>query len=154
MSTSDWKKRWLYDSKVEIPKTTKWRRRCENINQGISDDIRLGDAWEDLPSDTIELGNNTSPFKRQRLLRDCLSNLPTNTSSSIIEPCERKTSYGNFCMQTETAEDLELCLTNDRPLGDSSNIGHHVSCSQTDMQDCDGKMILIFSLVSYHAYYW
>ena len=152
MSTSDWKKRWLYDSKIEIPKTTRWRRRCENINNG-SDDIRLGDAWEDLPSDTIELGSNTSPFKRQRLLRDCLSNIPTSTSSSIIEPCERKTSYGNFCMQTETGEELELCLTNDRPLRDSSNIGHHVSCSQTDMKDCDGKMILIFSLVSYHAYY-
>ena len=48
MSISDWKKRWLYDSKVEIPKTTKWRRRFENINNGISDDIRLGDVWEDL----------------------------------------------------------------------------------------------------------
>ena len=64
MSISDWKKRWLYDSKVEI-------------NHGISDDIRLGDVWEDLSSETIELGNNTSPVKRQRLT-DCLSNLPTN----------------------------------------------------------------------------
>ena len=102
MSISDWKKRWLYDSKVEIPKTTKWRRRCENINNSISDNIRLGDAWEDLSSDTIELGKNTSPFKRQ--------NLATNTSSSIIKRCERKNSYGNFCMQTENAEELELCL--------------------------------------------
>ena len=110
MSISDWKKRWLYNSKVEIPKTTKWRRRCENINNSISDDIRLVDVWEDLSSDTIELGNNTSPFKRQRLLRGCLSNLPTNTSSSIIKRCERKNSYGNFCMQTENAEELELCL--------------------------------------------
>ena len=41
------------------------RRRCENINNGISDDIRLVDVWEDLSSDTIKLGNNTSPFKRQ-----------------------------------------------------------------------------------------
>ncbi|XP_068724371.1 uncharacterized protein [Montipora capricornis] len=138
MSSSDWKKRWLYDSKVEIPKTTKWRRRCENINHGISDDIRLGDVWEDLSSETIELGNNTSPFKRQRLLRDCLSNLPKNTSSSIIKPCERNTSYGNFCMQTENAEDLELCRNNDSPSVDSSNIGYHGSCNQTDMQDCDG----------------
>jgi len=48
MFTSDWKKRWLYHSKAKIPKTTKWRRRCENINNGISDDIRPGDAWEDL----------------------------------------------------------------------------------------------------------
>ena len=109
MSISDWKKRWCYHSKVEIPKTTKWRRRCENINNGISDDIPLVDVWEDLSSDTIELGNNTSPFKRQRLLRDSLSNLPTNTSSSIIKRCERKNSYGNFCMQTENAEELELC---------------------------------------------
>ena len=110
MSISDWEKRWLYDSKDEILKTTKWRRRCENINNGINDDIRLGDVWEDLSSDTIKLGNNTSPFKRQRLLRGCLSNLTTNTSSSIIKPCEIKNSYGNFCMQTENAEELELCL--------------------------------------------
>ena len=48
MFISDWKKSWLYDSKVEIPKTTKWRRRCENIDNGISDDIGLGHAWEDL----------------------------------------------------------------------------------------------------------
>ena len=66
MSISDWK-RWLYDCKVEIPKTTKWRRHCENINNGISDDIRLVDVWEDLSSDMIELVNNTSLFKRQRL---------------------------------------------------------------------------------------
>ena len=85
----------------------KWRRRCENINHGISDHICLGDVWGDLSSETIELGNNTLPFKRQRLLRDCLSNLLTSTSSLIIKPCERKTSYGNFCMQTENAEDLE-----------------------------------------------
>ena len=59
----------------------------------------------------IELGNNTSPFKRQRLLRDCLSNLPINTLSSLIfKPCENKNSYWNFCMQTENAEELELCL--------------------------------------------
>jgi len=53
MSISDWKKRWLYESKVEISKTTKWRRRCENINNGISDDIPLVNVWEDLSSDTI-----------------------------------------------------------------------------------------------------
>ena len=58
----------------------------------------------------LELGNNTLPFKRQRLLRGCLSNLPTDTSSLIIKCCERKNSYGNFCMQTENAEELELCL--------------------------------------------
>ena len=110
MLISDWKKRWFYVSKVEISKTTKWRRHCENINDGISDDIRLGHMWEDLSSDTIELGNNTSPFKRQRLLRGCLSNLPRNTSSLIIKRCKRKYSYGNFCMQTENAEELELCL--------------------------------------------
>ena len=95
MSISDWKKR-LYDSKVEIPKTTKWRRSCENINNGVSDDICLGDVWEDLSSDTIELGNNTSPLKRQRLLTGCLSNLRTNTSSSIIKLCETKNLMGTF----------------------------------------------------------
>ena len=62
MFISDWKKRWLYDSKVEIPKATKWRRRCESINDSISDDICLGDVWKDLSSDTIELVNNTSLF--------------------------------------------------------------------------------------------
>ena len=50
-------------------------------------------------------------------------------------------------MQTENAEDLELCLNNNSPSVDSSNIDYHVSCNQTDMQDCDGKPILTFSLV-------
>lgn len=60
----DWKKCWLYDFKVEILKIMKWRRCCENINYGISDDICFGDVWEDLLFEMIELGNNILLVKR------------------------------------------------------------------------------------------
>lgn len=73
MSTSKWKKRWLYDSKVEIPKTTKWRRSSEFIEPAVDDDFRHRDVRQDLSSETIDLGNNISPFKKQRILEDCLS---------------------------------------------------------------------------------
>ena len=58
MSTSKWQKRWLYDSKVEIPKTTKWRLSSEFIEPAVYDDFRHRDVRQDLSSETIDLGNN------------------------------------------------------------------------------------------------
>lgn len=53
---------WLYDSKDEIPKTTKCRRSREFIKPTVDDDIRLRDVQQDLSSETIgmaiDLGNN------------------------------------------------------------------------------------------------
>lgn len=77
MSNSKWKKSWLYDSDVEIPKTKKRRRNSEFIEPVVDDDFRLRDVRQDLSSETIEvvidLGNNTSPLKKQKILGDCLS---------------------------------------------------------------------------------
>lgn len=84
MSTSKWQKRWLYDSKVEIPKTTKWRLSSEFIEPAVYDDFRHRDVRQDLSSETIDLGNNISPFKKQRILEDCLS----RTQTEKVKPVE------------------------------------------------------------------
>ena len=96
MSISDWKKRWLYDSKVEIPKTTKWRRRCENINDSISDDICLGDVWKDLSSDTTELVNNTSLFIKGKVCEEGVH----QTYRQILRPRLLNVAKENILMGT------------------------------------------------------
>ena len=102
MSTSKWKKRWLYDSKVEIPKTTKWRRSSEFTELVVDDDFRLRDARQDLSSETIgmitDLGNNISPSKKRRILGDCLSRTQT------------KSLLSSFCLSEKKVNDVELDL--------------------------------------------
>ena len=86
MSNSKWKKRWLYDSNIEIPKTTKWRRGSEFIEPVADVDFRVRDMQQDLSSETIDmvidLGNNTSPLKKQKILGECLSSTQKKTLSS------------------------------------------------------------------------
>ena len=39
MSNSKWSKRWLYDSAVEVPRTTKWRRSLEFNNRTVEEEV-------------------------------------------------------------------------------------------------------------------
>ena len=73
MANSKWNRRWLYDSEVKVPKTTRWRRKLEYgspaTGDGNGDHANVGDI-----SSTIGgLRNDTSPFKKQKLIDDCLS---------------------------------------------------------------------------------
>ena len=69
-SNSNWSKCWLYDSTVEVPKATKWRRRLK-INSPVND-VETVDVRGEFASEVIDLGNNTSPFEKQKVLGDCL----------------------------------------------------------------------------------
>ncbi|XP_068727677.1 uncharacterized protein [Montipora capricornis] len=79
MSSSKWSKRWLYDTGVEVPKTTRWRRRRrinfsnlalrENVTATV--DVNRSEFSSEVMED---LRKNTSPFKRQKLFGDCLLN--------------------------------------------------------------------------------
>ena len=97
MSNPKWSKRWLYDSTVEVPRTTKWRRSLEFNNRTAEEeivDVRDGR----FSSELIDLGNNTSPFKKRKVLGDCLPDMK-NTS----HPSE-KCSPGNTVSQTEDSD--------------------------------------------------
>ena len=39
MSTPRWSRRWLYDSTVEVPKTTRWRRKIDSSNPAREDEV-------------------------------------------------------------------------------------------------------------------
>ena len=129
MSTSKWNKRWLYDSKVEIPKTTKWRRNNEFTNPAV------GDARQDFSSKTIDgvidLGNNTSPFKKQRILGDCLANTQTKTLSSSMCVYENNNSME---LDSQTA-------VNTSDLDDASKQTENMQ----DLLDCKGEDIFNYS---------
>lgn len=117
-----WKKRWLYDSKVEIPKTTKWRRSGESASLANVDNSGLGDVGQDIPSETIhgiiDLGNNTSPFKKRRILRDCLSNRQSETL-----PFFTPVSEGNFDSLVVDSPTKNVEATERSYLDDASNNG-------------------------------
>lgn len=111
MSNSKWKKRWLYDLDVEIPKTTKWRRNSEFNEPVVDYDFRLRDVRQDLSSETIDvvidLGNNTSPLKKQKILGDCLSSTKKKTLSSSVCLSEEKENCVELDLQTANVKAYE-----------------------------------------------
>lgn len=81
MPKSRWSKRWLYDPTVEVPRTTRWRRKIE-LSDPASDE-EIDDIRGEFSSEVYEdLGKNTSPFKKQKLLDECLQNENNNSQSS------------------------------------------------------------------------
>lgn len=64
MSRKNWTKRWLFDSTIEIPKVTKWRRKVE-VNT-CNNDEEIGDVRGDFATEACDLGSNTSPLKKPR----------------------------------------------------------------------------------------
>ena len=149
MSTPKWKKRWLYDSKVEIPKTTKWRRSSEVIEPAVDDNFRLRDARQDLvSSETIglitDLGNNISPLKKRRILGDCLSR--TQTKSLLL----------SFCLSETKVNDVELDLQTPNAKADECGVDSfdYTSKKQTEIHELlhyEGEkfLLLLFLLFSF-----
>ena len=59
MSKSTWSKCWLYDSKVEVPRTTRWRRRINSSGPALEQEID-GVLCGEFASEVYEdLGKNT-----------------------------------------------------------------------------------------------
>lgn len=73
MSKSRWSKRWLYDPTVEVPRTTSWWRNIEFSDPASDEEI--DDIRSEFSSEVYEdFGKNTSPFKKRKLLDECLQN--------------------------------------------------------------------------------
>lgn len=84
MSNSKWSKRWLYDGTIKVPRTTKWRRRIEFSDRACEEEI--DDVRGEFSSEVYEdLGNNTSPVKKRRLLNDCLPNEKNESQKSCSD---------------------------------------------------------------------
>jgi len=72
MSNSKWSKRWLYDSTVGVPKTTRWRRRLNFNNPPLEENVTVDNVHSEFTSEVIKDLDHTSPFKRRKLLGSCL----------------------------------------------------------------------------------
>ena len=88
---------------MEVPKTTRWRRKIDSSSPALEDevvDIR-GEFSSEVfvDSSVVDLGNNTSPFKKQKLLDECLSN-EIKTQSSFNDGSQTTAGgHDASCMQ-------------------------------------------------------
>ena len=105
MSKSRWSKRWLYDPTVEVPRTTRWRRNIE-LSDRTSDE-EIDDIRGKFSSEVYEdLGKNTSPFKKRKLVDECLENENNNGQSSYND--DSQTTVGGQLLNC-SQEDREFC---------------------------------------------
>ena len=137
MSKSMWRKRWLYDSKVEVPRTTRWRRRTdfsgpvvEHENDGVLRGEFASEVYEDW-------GKNTSPVKKQRLLNDCLS----------VEENEIQTSNNKESQTTVVTSDVRSDRGCDVALPHPNHLLQEIvefENMEDEAVDCRGKENLNF----------
>ena len=120
MSNSKWSKRWLYDTTVGVPKTTRWRRRINFTNLPLEENVTVDNVRGEFTSEVIEDLNHTSPFKRQKLLGDCLCD---EDSEADLESDTNEDDYeelGN--------ENSEVDLENDPKEDDHEELGYEGEC--------------------------
>lgn len=108
MSNSRWRKRWLCDCTVEVLRTTRWQRRIAFSDPACEEEIQ--DVRGEFSSEVYEdLGNNTSPFKKRRLLNDCLADEKNESQTSCndglqftVAGCDLSTAN---CLQEPEIDD-------------------------------------------------
>lgn len=123
MSRKNWTKRWLFDSTIEIPKVTKWRRKVE-VNT-CNNDEEIGDVRGDFATEACDLGSNTSPLKKPRTtLGDCLP-----SSSKKIE-------LGKSFKSSNTASQMAI-----RSAEGIIRINSTQECVHNELVDCVGESI-------------
>ena len=107
MSKSRWSKRWLYDPKVQVPRTTRWRRNIE-FSDPTSDE-EIDDIRGEFSSEVYEdLGKNTSPFKKRKLVDECLENENNDGQSSYND--DSHTTVGGQLLNCSQQDRDEFCL--------------------------------------------
>ena len=79
MSSSNWRKQWQYDSRVKVPRTTKWRR---SIAEKSERTIRFDDNDSRNFKSEMCLEHNISPVKRQKIDQQDLDLEYHNTRNS------------------------------------------------------------------------
>ena len=99
MLNSKWSKRWLYDTTVEVPKTTRWRRRIIFNNLPLEENVTVDNVRSEFTSEVIEDLKPHSPFKRQKLLCDCLcdKNSEDNHENDLNEDDYEQLDYEGEC---------------------------------------------------------
>ena len=109
MSKTRWSKRWLYDPTVEVPRTTRWRRNIE-FSDPTSDE-EIDDIRGEFSSEVYQdLGKNTSPFKKRKLVDECLENKNNDGQSSYND--DSQTTVGGQLLNC-SQEDREFCQVED-----------------------------------------
>lgn len=133
MSNRKWSKRWLYDSTVEVPKATKWRRRIE-VNNPPNDE-EMVDVRGHFVTEVIDLGSNTSPFKKQKTLGDCLPSTRNETHPSKRCNLGEKFNSSNDALQTGIQTEHGVMSSF---VSRQENAYSESACLQDELADCGG----------------
>ena len=124
MSKSKWSKRWLYDPTVEVPRTTRWRRNIEFSDR--TSDEEIDDIRGEFSSEVYEdLGKNTSPFKKRKLVDECLENENNDGQSSYND--DSQTTVGGQLLNC-SQEDREFFRVEEEAI------------------NCEGESIKLFTI--------
>lgn len=137
MSNSKWNKRWLYDSTIEVPKATKWRRRIE-VKKNHNDE-EIVDVRGHFVTEVIDSGSNTSPFKKQKTLGDCLHSTRNETYPSKRCNLGEKFNSSNAALQTgiQTEHGVMSSFV-------SRQQNDYSTCLQDELDDCGGEYSVHF----------
>ncbi|KAK2562534.1 hypothetical protein P5673_014210 [Acropora cervicornis] len=146
MASSKWTRRWLYDSEVKVPKTTRWRRKLEYggpvTEDGNGDRTNEGDISLIIGG----LRNDTSPFKKQKLIDNCLTDdknddhFSCNQESQTAQPENEKPS-AKFILHTPI-QDHDHCIQTEHGVMSSfvswrqQNAYSESMCLQDELDDC------------------
>jgi len=139
MSNRKWTKRWLYDSTIEVPKATKWRRSIEVKNP--HNDEEIVDVRGHFVTEVIDLGSNTSPFKKQRTLGDCLPSTRHETHPSKRCNLGEKFNSSNATLQTGIQTEHGVMSSF---VSRQQNAYSESTCLQDELDNCGGEYSVHF----------
>ena len=129
MSKSRWSKLWLYDPTVKVPRTTRWRRNIE-FSDSTSDEEIDGIRGEFSSEVYEDLGKNTSPFKKRKLVDECLENENNDGQSSYND--DSQTTVDGQLLDCCSQEDREFCRVEEEAVncnceGESRDFHHKLT---------------------------
>ena len=94
-----------------MPRTTRWRRRNIEFSDPTSDE-EIDDIRGEFSSEVYEdLGKNTSPFKKRKLVDECLENENNDGQSSYND--DSHTTVGGQLLNCSQQDRDEFCLAVD-----------------------------------------
>lgn len=140
MSNRKWTKRWLYDSTIEVPKATKWRRRIK-VNNPYNDE-EIVDVRGHFVTDVIDLENNTSPFKKQKTLGDCLPS--TRNKTHPLKRCNLAEKFNSSNAALQTGIQTEHGVMSSFVSWKQQNAYSESTCLQDELDDCGGEYSVHF----------
>ena len=141
MSNRKWTKRWLYDSTIEVPKATKWRRRIK-VNNTHNDEEIVDVRHGHVVTEVIDLENNTSPFKKQKTLGDCLPS--TRNKTHPLKRCNLAEKFNSSNAALQTGIQTEHGVMSSFVSWRQQNAYNESTCLQDELDDCGGEYSVHF----------